>query len=224
MIPVFFNHRSLIINHKWAALAAALALIPSAFGQTPVTAKPLNAAPGTFRFAVLPDRTGGNRPGVFEATIAKLNLLQPEFVVSTGDLIDGYTLDPKVALAQWQEFDGLVNQLAMPFHYVPGNHDISNPVMLDIWRQRYGTPWSSFVYQNVLFLILHTEDRPLGGLGAEQLAWVKQTLAANANVSWTLVFAHNHCGAKPTSAVSNRSAPRSRAESSRCSLRTTTIT
>src|SRR6478735_8914190 len=169
------NHKSHITSHKWAVLAAALALaLPALAAPSPVTNKPVNAAPGTFRFAVLPDRTGGNRPGVFEATIAKLNLLQPEFVVSTGDLIDGYTLDPKVAVAQWQEFDGFVNQLAMPFHYVPGNHDISNPVMLDIWRQRYGSPWTSFVYQDVLFLILHTEDRPLGGLGAEQIAWAQK--------------------------------------------------
>ena len=173
------------------------ALAASSLAQSPVTAKPVNNAPGTFRFAILPDRTGGNRPEVFEAAIAKLNLLQPEFVLSTGDLIDGYTLDPQVMLAQWQEFDGLVNRLAMPFHYVPGNHDISNPVMLDLWRKRYGPPWSSFVYQNVLFLILHTEDRPLGGLGAEQIAWAQKTLAANAGVAWTLVFMHQPLWREP---------------------------
>src|SRR6478609_3818310 len=167
-----------------------LSLGIAAFAQSPVTAKPVNAAPGTFRFAILPDRTGGNRPGVFEAAITKLNLLQPEFVLSVGDLIDGYTLDPKVIDAQWAEFDAQVNRLEMPFHYVPGNHDISNPLMLDAWKQRHGSPWSSFVYQDVLFLILHTEDRPLGGIGPEQIAWLKQTLATNAKVRWTLVFCH----------------------------------
>jgi hypothetical protein len=86
----------------------------SAADPRPVTDKPVNNAAGVFHFAVLPDRQGGNRPGVFEAAIAKLNLLQPEFVVSTGDLIDGYTLDPKVWTAQWEEFDRLVNQLEMP--------------------------------------------------------------------------------------------------------------
>ncbi len=155
-----------------------------------VTSVPPNNTPGTFRFAILPDRTGGNRPEVYESALAKLNLLQPEFVLSTGDLIDGYTTDPKVMAAQWDEFDALANRLQMPFHYVPGNHDISNPLMLEAWKARHGTPWSSFVYQNVLFLILHTEDRPFGGLGAEQLAWVKQTLAANSNVRWTMLFFH----------------------------------
>jgi hypothetical protein len=186
----FQNHKSHITSHKWAALALALAFIPIAFGQTPVTNKPVNAGPGLFRFAILPDRTGGNRPDVFESAIAKLNLLQPEFVLTTGDLIDGYTTDPKVWTAQWEEFDRLVNQLDMQLYYVPGNHDISNPLMLEAWRQRHGTPWSSFVYQNVLFLILHTEDRPFGGLGAEQIAWVKQTLAAQAGVRWTVVVMH----------------------------------
>ena len=174
--------------------AALLLLTPGlagrAFGQVPVTAKPVNNAAGVFRFAILPDRTGGNRPGVYEGAIAKLKLLQPEFVMSTGDLIDGYTTDPKVWSAQWEEFEGLVNRLDLPFHYVPGNHDISNPLLLDAWKQRHGTPWSSFVYQNVLFLSLHTEDRPFGGLGEEQIAWAKRTLAENAGVRWTFVFLH----------------------------------
>ena len=159
-------------------------------GPSPVTDKPVNNAAGTFRFAVIPDRTGGNRPGVYESAIAKLNLLQPEFVLCTGDLIDGYTTDPKVWTAQWDEFDALVNRLDMPFHYVPGNHDTGNPLLVEAWKQRHGPLWSSFVHQNVLFLLLHTEDRPFGGLGAEQLAWVKQTLAANAGVRWTMLFMH----------------------------------
>jgi len=187
------NHKSSVISRKWPALLAAMILALPALAApapSPVTAKPVNNAPGTFRFAILPDRTGGNRPGVFEAALAKLNLMQPEFVISTGDLIDGYTLDPKVLGSQWAEFDGLVNQLEMPFHYVPGNHDISNPLLHEAWKQRYGSPWSSFVYQDVLFVILHTEDRPLGGIGGEQVSWLKQTLAANANVRWTLVFCH----------------------------------
>lgn len=172
------------------ALGVLVWLANAAPAQVPVTGRPVNNAEGVFRFAILPDRTGGNRPEVFESAIAKLNLLQPEFVMSTGDLIDGYTTDPKVWNAQWEQFEGLVNRLDMPFHYVPGNHDISNPLLLEAWQQRHGTPWSSFVYQNVLFLTLHTEDRPFGGLGAEQIAWVQRTLAEHAGVRWTMLFFH----------------------------------
>ncbi len=181
-------------------LTLAVLLCPAAFAQSPVTGQPVNNADGVFRFAIVPDRNGGNRPGVFEDAIAKLNLLQPEFVMTTGDLIDGYTTDPKVASAQWDEFDALVNRLQMPFHYTPGNHDISNPVTLDAWKARRGPPWSSFVYQNVLFLSLHTEDRPFGGLGAEQIEWVKRTLAENAGVRWTMVFCHRPLWREPNQA------------------------
>ena len=41
------------------------------------------------------DRTGGNRWGVFQDAIFKLNLLQPEFVMSVGDMIQGYTRGPQ---------------------------------------------------------------------------------------------------------------------------------
>lgn len=166
----------------------------------PVTDRPVNNAPGVFRFAILPDRTGGNRPEIFESAIAKLNLLQPEFVLSTGDLIDGYTTDPQVWTAQWEEFDRLVNRLQMPFHYVPGNHDISNPLLLDAWKQRRGTPWWSFVHQDVLFLCLHTEDRPFGGLGEEQIAWALRTLAEHAQVRWTMLFFHRPLWREPNQA------------------------
>ncbi|HEX2861573.1 MAG TPA: metallophosphoesterase [Lacunisphaera sp.] len=171
-----------------ASLLAVSAL--QADEKVPVTDKPMNNADGVFRFAILPDRTGGMRPGVFETAIGKLNLLQPEFVLSTGDLIDGYTKDPEVWNAQWDEYERGVNALQMPFYYVPGNHDISNPELLEVWKQRRGSPWWSFVHQDVLFLALHTEDLPGGGLGEEQIAWAKSTLAEHAGVRWTLLFFH----------------------------------
>ena len=41
-----------------------------------------------FQFAVISDNTGGAYPGVFDAAMTKLNLMQPEFVMSVGDLIE----------------------------------------------------------------------------------------------------------------------------------------
>ena len=50
----------------------------------------LNNDPDHFQFAIVSDRAGGHRPGVFMDAVNKLNLLQPEFVMSVGDLIEGY--------------------------------------------------------------------------------------------------------------------------------------
>ena len=44
-----------------------------------------------FHFVVVTDRTGGEREGVFAAAMSGIDLMQPAFVVSVGDLIKGYT-------------------------------------------------------------------------------------------------------------------------------------
>src|SRR5258707_1394476 len=81
----------------------------------PVTHLRLNNAPGEFQFAIVSDRTGGHRARTFSRAVEQLNLLQPEFVVSVGDLIEGYTLDRKELDRQWREFQGYVGRLQMPF-------------------------------------------------------------------------------------------------------------
>jgi len=153
----------------------------------------LNNDADDFQFAIVSDRTGGHRPTVFSRAIEQLNLLQPEFVVSVGDLIEGYTENPARLADEWREFQGYVARLQMPFFYVPGNHDISNPHMERIWKERFGRRYYHFVYRNVLFLLLCSEDPPgkdNGRIADEQAAYVKRTLAENAGVRWTLVFLH----------------------------------
>src|ERR1700712_2328657 len=80
----------------------------------------LNNQPKNFQFAIVTDRTGGHRELVFEKAVRKLNLLQPEFVISVGDLIEGYTDKPERMAQEWQQFTGFVKDLKMPFFYVPG--------------------------------------------------------------------------------------------------------
>jgi hypothetical protein len=127
----------------------------------PRTNKPFQDNPGNFHFVVIADRTGGHRPGVFEQAMDKVNLLQPEFVMSVGDLIEGYTNDEAVLNTEWDELDAMVDKLDMPFFYTVGNHDISNNVMHELWRRRNGRDYYHFIYKDVLFLSLNTEDPPI---------------------------------------------------------------
>jgi predicted phosphodiesterase len=154
----------------------------------------INNAPSTFRFAVVTDRTGGARAGVFERAIDQLNMLQPEFVVCVGDLISGYTEKADQLDKEWKEFNGFVGKLQMPFFYLVGNHDITNAVMEKRWKEQFGRSYYHFVYKNTLFLMLNTEDPPViksaGKLSSQQIAYAKQALAENKNVYWTMVFLH----------------------------------
>jgi hypothetical protein len=159
--------------------------------KNPWTHLRINDAPDGFHFAVVSDRTGGHRANVFSRAVKQVNLLQPAFVMSVGDLIEGYTANPDAMGKQWDEFDKFTRRLEMPFFYVPGNHDLSNKAMGDYWAGRYGPAQYHFVYKDVLFLAINTEDPPgTTAVGAAQRDAIKAALAANPGVRWTFVFMH----------------------------------
>ncbi len=111
-----------------------------------------------FSFAIISDLNGGEREGVFSDAVNKINLLVPDFVLSVGDLIDGGTENDSILTYEWESFDLRASQLHMPFFYLPGNHDISNPVMRDFWTNKFGKRYYHFIYKNVLFLMMDSED------------------------------------------------------------------
>jgi hypothetical protein len=81
----------------------------------------------------------------------------------------------------------------MPFFFCAGNHDIGNLPMSNEWTRKFGKSYYSFVYRDVLFLILNSEDPPDQEpyhFGAEQQQWAAQVLSENAGRRWTFVFLH----------------------------------
>jgi predicted phosphodiesterase len=140
---------------------------------TPWTKKEFNNKPEDFKFVVVSDRTGYFRPGVFSSAMGKVNLLQPEFVINVGDLIEGYTEDEAELSMQREEVDGMIDTVEMPFFRVVGNHDMGNDFMRKDWLKRYGRDYYHFIYKNVLFLCLSTEDPPVAfePKKLEQVKW-----------------------------------------------------
>ena len=176
-------------------------------GARPWTGLDANDAEADFHFAIVSDRTGGARPGVFASAIPKVNVLEPAFVVSVGDLIEGYTEDPAQIKREWDEFEGLVAGFETPFFYVAGNHDMNNAVMAEAWQARFGPSYYRFVYRDVLFLVLNSElfrmvgtEESLPGPWSqeEQLAFVEETLAEFPDSRWTIVLVHQPLWDSPT--------------------------
>lgn len=211
-----------------AALTAACAVGPARIElEAPGPAAPwthldVAAAPGDFEFVIVSDRTGGHRAGVFESAVEKINLVQPAFVMSVGDLIEGliegYTEDQARLDAEWAEFQGLVERLEAPFFYAPGNHDYSNTPMALDWARRFGPSYYHFRYEDVLFLVLNSElissvarpGEPVAGADTPeaQLRYVERVLAAHADARWTMIFLH-----QPLWDAPNPAADRLRVES-----------
>ena len=159
--------------------------------KNPWTSIKLNNDPDQFTFAVVSDRTGGHRAKVFSRAVQQINWLQPQFVMSVGDLIEGYTTKEETIKAEWDEFDGYVKRFEMPFFYVPGNHDMANKTLVTKWGERYGKKYYHFTYKGALFLCLCSENPPdMGTIDKEQQEWAAKTLEANKGAKWTFVFLH----------------------------------
>ncbi len=127
-------------------------------GPTPWSYEPTGSQAGDFSFAIISDLYSAEREGVFEVAVAQINLLTPDFILSIGDLIDGGTEDVDELKRQFDHFDQRVAKANAPFFHVGGNHDLTNPVMRKFWMERYGRRYYHFIYNNVLFLMMDSED------------------------------------------------------------------
>jgi 3',5'-cyclic AMP phosphodiesterase CpdA len=128
------------------------------------SAVPFSGKPGTgaapLRFAVIGDNTGIARPGVFDAAMTQIGWLKPDFILSVGDLIEGYSDDKAAIGKQWETVERSIAKAGVPFILTPGNHDLDNETTWALWRERRGPGYYAFTYKGALFMILNTEDPP----------------------------------------------------------------
>ncbi|MBA3030296.1 MAG: hypothetical protein FP816_15995 [Desulfobacteraceae bacterium] len=156
----------------------------------PWTDKGFQNDPNHFQFAIISDLHGGNIPGIFEEAVKRINLMQPEFVVSVGDLIEGYSEEETEIDHQREAFEKGIAPLDMRFFYLPGNHDLTNLTLAKKWRERFGPSYYHFVYRNVLFLCLNTEEPPPSQMSDAQIGYIREVLAQHPDVRWTIAIMH----------------------------------
>jgi len=131
--------------------------------------------------------------GTLKLALDKINRIPaaPDFMLHTGDITQS---------AKPAEFDSAqqiiqAGSIKQTF-YVPGEHDVAIDDGVE-YRARFGkgtlgTGWYSFTHKGVHFIGLNNCQQidSLGRLGAEQLAWLKQDLAALPASTPIIVFAH----------------------------------
>jgi len=143
------------------------------------------------RFAVIGDRTGEHQEGVYEETIAEVARMQPDFVVTVGDHIEGYSQDTAVINGEWREYLKIVEPLAGKIHFTPGNHDITFDEMQPSFERFVGKPYRSFDEHGLHFIVLdnsrwwNIEEFP-----TEELEWLTEDLKQHVDAPYTFVFFH----------------------------------
>lgn len=124
----------------------------------PWTQTPTPAPDGQVMFAIIGDLNSGYRPGVIEIAAQQLRLLKPKFVLSIGDLIEGGGEDSIKLYREYDSLDARMSKAGAPFFHLGGNHDLTSPKTRKFWETRYGRRYYHFIYENVLFLVVDSED------------------------------------------------------------------
>jgi len=131
----------------------------------------------------------------FREAVAKIAALprKPAFIVHTGDVSQ---------LSKDEEFDDadqILKETGLPTFFIPGEHDMLDDGQGKAFLDRFGqgakgAGWRSFDHGGVHFVALvnvaNLKAGGLGSLGAEQLAWLKDDLAAQRSSTPIVVLAH----------------------------------
>lgn len=177
-------------------------------------AHPLPAEDNAFTFVVFGDRTTGPANGlaVLADAVRDTNLLEPDFVMTVGDLVQGYNTEPDW-LAQMREYKEVMDRLVCPWFPVAGNHDVywRGPAGVEaprggnqvLFERHFGPLWYAFRHKNCWFIALYgDEGHPETGeqafnkpdcqkMSPAQFDWLRETLHQARDADHVFVFLHH---------------------------------
>lgn len=129
---------------------------------------------------------------LYEKAVAKINSLNPDFVVITGDFVN----DPK-SPSQIEKFKRITAKInpKIPVYYTPGNHDLGqNPDETSIkkYKRNFGSDRFSFEHKGSSFIGFNTSliKAKLEKPEQKQYNWLTKKLNESRKAQHILLFCH----------------------------------
>ncbi|MFC1539254.1 metallophosphoesterase family protein [Candidatus Latescibacterota bacterium] len=150
----------------------------------------------------------------FLKAIEKMNSLNPDFVISGGDLVrDSLAVDEDRAFMLYDLYEECIKSFEVPLYNVMGNHEVFGITAPDkvsrnhpdwgkeLFKRRLGEgkTYRSFDYNGVHFLLLDSvgieknDDDSynyIGEIGAEQFNWLKNDISGIDSATPIIAVAH----------------------------------
>jgi len=124
--------------------------------------------PETLKISQLTDIHLPYGADLFATYAYEVNLVQPDLVLATGDIVDTETIS-----SAWVYLQTIMDRLTVPSYFLPGNHDHSGEG--GAFYRRYCGPLNySLTIGNFLLLTMDTADA--GFISTDQLQWAEKVL------------------------------------------------
>lgn len=154
-------------------------------------------------------RADGRPPLHFEEILKRIDDLDPDLLVLTGDMIYGAIRAAPEDVARivrddFERLDAALAELGIPVFPLPGNHDVHNLATRDVYLERYPEPPYAFTRARTRFVMLDSvgirqradDTRPYWGadplpFDAAQLAFLENELSGADAYDHFFVFLHH---------------------------------
>jgi len=172
------------MNRRALGLAAVLFIAVLGLFALSGATEPAN----DFHFSIIGDRTGGATPQVWGRVWREVSLLGPDFVINTGDTIQGG--GDRLVEKQWDEIAPVFARYReLPLYFTPGNHDVFSDFSEQVYVKRTGRPTHyCFRFQNAHFTVL--DNSRTADLSEAQLDFLEQDLKRHQELNPKFIFVH----------------------------------
>lgn len=190
MYYVFFNrisnqfslNKSILTNHeimRFLIFAVLMSCVITAHSQTD----------SGYSFYVAGHAYGahaGKNISLHPPFLSKLTENQDSSTIAlflTGDIVN------QSNTASWNQVEKELSDLNLNSYYVMGNHD-NNSVGYEVFRNKHGGAYYSFIYKNELYVVLNSTESDRS-ISPAQLKFLDDTFA-NTDANWERAFIFFH--------------------------------